>query len=62
MCPKRSPAPWRGILCPKAAFEALAFTHRKEYARWVGDAKRQETRDRRVTRALEMLREGKKLR
>jgi hypothetical protein len=46
----------------KAAFEALAFTHRKEYARWVGDAKRQETRDRRVTRALEMLREGKTLR
>jgi hypothetical protein len=46
----------------KAAFEALAFTHRKEYARWVGDAKRQETRDRRVTRALERLREGKKLR
>ena len=46
----------------KAAFEALAFTHRKEYARWVADAKRQETRDRRVTRALEMLREGKKLR
>jgi hypothetical protein len=46
----------------KAAFEALTFTHRKEYARWVADAKRQETRDRRVTRALEMLREGKKLR
>jgi len=43
----------------KAAFEALAFTHRKEYARWVGDAKRQETRERRVTQALEMLREGK---
>jgi len=46
----------------KAAFEALAFTHRKEYARWVGDAKRQETRERRVTQALEMLREGKTLR
>ncbi len=45
-----------------AAFEALAFTHRKEYARWVGDAKRQETRERRVTQALEMLREGKTLR
>ena len=44
----------------KAAFEALAFTHRKEYARWVGDAKRQETRERRVTRALEMLRAGKR--
>ena len=44
-----------------AAFQALAFSHRKEYARWVADAKRQETRDRRVTRALEMLREGKTL-
>ena len=28
----------------KATFDALAFSHRKEYARWVGDAKRQETR------------------
>jgi hypothetical protein len=46
----------------KAAFEALSFTHRKEYARWIGDAKRQETRDRRVTQTLEMLREGKRLR
>jgi uncharacterized protein YdeI (YjbR/CyaY-like superfamily) len=40
----------------------LAFTHRKEYARWVRDAKRQDTRERRVTQALEMLREGKTLR
>jgi hypothetical protein len=42
-----------------AAFKALAFTHRKEYARWIEDAKREETRQRRVERALEMLREGK---
>jgi hypothetical protein len=42
-----------------AAFEGLAFTHRKEYARWVAEAKREETRDRRVTQALQMLREGK---
>jgi hypothetical protein len=42
----------------QAAFERLAFTHRKEYARWVADAKREETRDRRVARAVEMLREG----
>jgi uncharacterized protein YdeI (YjbR/CyaY-like superfamily) len=42
-----------------AAFEALAYTHRKEYARWVDDAKRDETRRRRVTQALQMLREGK---
>jgi hypothetical protein len=46
----------------KTAFEALSLTHRKEYARWVGDAKRPETRERRVTQALEMLREGKTLR
>ena len=46
----------------KAAFEGLAFTHRKEYARWVADAKREETRERRVTQAIQMLREGKKLR
>jgi bacteriocin resistance YdeI/OmpD-like protein/uncharacterized protein DUF1905 len=44
-----------------AAFEGLAFTHRKEYAPWVLDAKRVETRDRRVTQAVEMLREGRTL-
>jgi hypothetical protein len=44
-----------------AAFGTLAFTHRKEYARWIADAKREETRDRRVTKALQMLREGKTL-
>jgi hypothetical protein len=43
----------------KAAFEALAFTHRKEYARWVAEAERDETRQRRVTQALQMLREGR---
>ena len=44
-----------------AAFDALAYTHRKEYARWIESAKREETRDRRVTQALAMLREGKTL-
>lgn len=43
----------------KTAFEALAFTHRKEFARWVTDAKREETRDRRVSQAIQMLHEGK---
>jgi hypothetical protein len=45
----------------QAAFERLAFTHRKEYARWVAEAKREETRDRRVARTLEMLRQGQTL-
>ena len=41
-----------------AAFEGLAYTHRKEFARWVGEAKKAETRERRVAKALEMLRAG----
>ncbi len=43
----------------RAAFEGLAFTHRKEYARWIAEAKREETRARRVEQALERLRAGK---
>ncbi len=43
----------------RAAFEGLAFTHRKEFARWIQEAKRDETRERRVAGALEMLREGR---
>ena len=42
-----------------AAFEALAYTHRKEYARWIDEAKRDETRQRRVAQAMQMLREGR---
>jgi hypothetical protein len=39
-------------------FEQLAFTHRREYAQWVSEAKKAETRERRAQRAIEMLREG----
>jgi uncharacterized protein YdeI (YjbR/CyaY-like superfamily) len=42
----------------RASFEHMAFTHRKEYARWIGEAKQEETRQRRVQRALEMIRAG----
>jgi uncharacterized protein YdeI (YjbR/CyaY-like superfamily) len=42
----------------RSAFEALSFTHRKEYARWIEEAKRPDTRERRVAQALERLREG----
>jgi len=44
----------------KSAFEALAFTHRKEYAQWIAEAKKDETRARRVARAVEMVRAGAK--
>ncbi len=43
----------------KAAFDGMAFSHRKEYARWITEAKREETRQSRVRKALEMLREGR---
>ena len=42
----------------REAFNALSYTHRREYARWIADAKRDATRTRRVTQALELLREG----
>lgn len=43
----------------KAAFERLSYTHRKEHARWVAQAKRDETRERCEQVALEMLRAGR---
>ena len=43
----------------KARFEALAYTHRKEFAQWVAEAKRDDTRERRVERTLQMLHEGR---
>jgi hypothetical protein len=45
----------------RAAFDRLAFTHRKEYARWIAEAKRDETLQRRLAKALEMLRGGQTL-
>lgn len=43
----------------RAAFDKLAYTHRKEFARWIAEAKRDETRDRRVQQAVTMIREGR---
>ena len=42
----------------REAFNALSYTHRREYARWIDGAKREETRERRVARAAELLRSG----
>ncbi len=41
------------------AFASLAYSHRKEYARWVAEAKRDDTRARRVAQAVEKIRTGK---
>lgn len=42
----------------RAAFDALSYTHRKEYVQWIEEAKRAHTRDRRVARTLEMVKAG----
>ncbi len=42
-----------------AAFAALAPSHRKEFVRWITEAKRDATRADRVAKTVEMLREGR---
>jgi hypothetical protein len=42
----------------QAAFDQLSPTRRREYANWVAEAKRDETRARRVTQTLERLRQS----
>jgi hypothetical protein len=42
----------------KAAFDALSYTHRRECGQWIAEARREDTRERRVGKAVEMLREG----
>jgi hypothetical protein len=42
----------------RRTFDALSYTHRKEYAGWVGEAKREETRRTRAEKAVAMLTEG----
>jgi Domain of unknown function (DUF1905)/Bacteriocin-protection, YdeI or OmpD-Associated len=41
-------------------FDALSYTHRKEYCRWITEAKKEETRAARLTKSVEMMRKGVK--
>lgn len=42
----------------KKAFASLLFTHQREYVEWVEEAKRPETRARRISATVERVREG----
>jgi uncharacterized protein YdeI (YjbR/CyaY-like superfamily) len=42
----------------RAFFDSLSFTHRKEYVRWIEEAKREATRRTRIEKAATMLRQG----
>jgi hypothetical protein len=41
-----------------SAFEKLSYTHRKEYCRWITEAKKEETRSARLTKSIAMLKKG----
>jgi uncharacterized protein YdeI (YjbR/CyaY-like superfamily) len=41
-----------------SVFEKLSYTHRKEYVRWITEAKKEETRTARLAKSVEMLRKG----
>lgn len=57
------PADFAAALCAniaaKNAFEHFAPSHRREYLEWILDAKRAETRSRRIVQAVEWLADGK---
>ena len=46
----------------KAFFDKLSYTHRREYVMWINEAKREETRQNRMVKAIEMLKKGQKAR
>jgi hypothetical protein len=43
----------------RAAFDAMSFSHRREYVEWVEEAKRAETRARRIAQAVERIAAGR---
>ena len=44
----------------RTAYDGLSYTHRKEWVRWVEEAKKPETRATRIEKTVTGLREGKK--
>jgi hypothetical protein len=44
----------------KAIFEKLSYTHQREYVMWINEAKKEETRQSRIVKTIEMLKKGKK--
>ena len=42
-----------------AAFEVLSYSHKKEYVQWIAEAKREETRQKRIATTMAWLAEGK---
>jgi hypothetical protein len=43
----------------RASFDRMSYSHRKEYVDWIKEAKREDTRRRRIAKAVELIRQGK---
>jgi uncharacterized protein YdeI (YjbR/CyaY-like superfamily) len=61
---KRAPPPYFAAALRRnkqahATFEGFSAGHRNEYIEWITEAKRTETRDKRIAQAIEWLAEGK---
>jgi hypothetical protein len=46
----------------KVVFEKLSYSHQREYVLWINEAKRDETRQARILKTIEMLKKGRKAR
>jgi hypothetical protein len=46
----------------KGFFDKLSYTHQREYVMWINEAKKEETRQKRIAKAIEMLKKGQKAR
>ncbi len=51
----------KGNKAAQAAWDRYAYTHRKEFANWITEAKKPETRQRRLEKSIEMLSAGRNL-
>ena len=43
----------------REAFESMSFSHQREYVEWIDEAKRAETRERRIAATVERVRAGR---
>jgi uncharacterized protein YdeI (YjbR/CyaY-like superfamily) len=58
--PLETPAGFEALMqqeCVLPFFESLSYTHRKEYIRWITEAKIESTKLKRQTKAIEMLKQ-----
>lgn len=39
----------------KELFDSMPYAHKKEYVNWIGEAKREETRKRRMKKSIDMI-------